>query len=636
MRIHTPQDLDACRESARKKYLVEVPKILVGMATCGLAVGSKKIYEALQKKIKQMNLDIRLAGTGCIGACFLEPVVDAIVPGFPRITYGRVREEDAPRLLEAIVNKKVFPDRAIFRLDKESFLLDNNEMNYFEGPLPSDAEKVLKFSKFPFFHGQMRIAMRNCGYIDPTSIDEYISKGGYSAAARALTEMEPEQIIDEIKASGLRGRGGGGFPTGRKWESCRKAHGHPKYVVCNADEGDPGAYMDRSIIEGDPHSVIEGMLIGSFAIGANEGYIYVREEYPLAVKRLREALKQAEEYGFLGADIFGSGHSLKIKINRGAGAFVCGESTALMASIEGRVGEPRAKYIHTVESGLWGRPTCLNNVETWNNVPVIIIRGAEWFSGIGTEHSKGTKVFSVVGKINHVGLVEIPMGITLRNIIYDIGGGIPENAAFKAVQTGGPSGGCIPAQYLDSPVDFESLTSLGSMMGSGGMIIMDEKTCMVDVAKYFISFLREESCGKCVPCREGIVQMLSILTAICEGRAAQSDLALLKELAQLMTDASLCALGSTAANPVLSTMKYFWDEYKAHIEDKRCPARVCRALIQYSILADKCTGCTACATACPPKAATGEKKTPHEIDQSKCIKCGICFDVCKFGAIEFK
>lgn len=636
MRICTSKDLDAFRESVKKKYIIETPKILVGMATCGLAIGSKKIYEAIQKETKRLNLDIRLVGTGCVGACFLEPIVDVIVPGFPRITYGCVCEEDVSCLLEAVVNKKVFLDRVICRLDKEPFLLDNSEKSYFEGPLPSGAESVLKFSDFPFFRGQMRIAMRNCGYIDPTSIDEYISKDGYSAAAKALTEMKPEQIIDEIKASGLRGRGGGGFPTGRKWESCRKAHGHPKYVVCNADEGDPGAYMDRSIIEGDPHSVIEGMLIGSFAIGANEGYIYIREEYPLAVKRLREALKQAEEYGFLGANVFGSDHSLKIKINRGAGAFVCGESTALMASIEGRVGEPRAKYIHTVESGLWGRPTCLNNVETWNNVPVIIIRGAKWFSEIGTENSKGTKVFSVVGKINRVGLVEIPMGVTLRNIIYDIGGGVPENANFKAVQTGGPSGGCIPAQHLDSPVDFESLSSLGSMMGSGGMIVMDEKTCMVDVAKYFLSFLREESCGKCVPCREGIAQMLNILTGICEGRGAPSDLALLKELAQLMADASLCALGSSAANPVLSTMKYFEHEYKAHIEGKRCPAGVCKALVRYSILVDKCTGCTACTTACPSKAITGIKKKIHEIDQLKCIKCGICFDVCKFNAMEFK
>ena len=636
MKISTPEKLAEIRSSAREELLNGKPRVLVGMATCGLATGAQNVFDALLKEVKKRKIDIKVTGTGCIGACFMEPLVDVVMPGQSRITYSKVRPDDVSALMDAIVNGNVYEDRAVGRIDAEPFLLDDTSKNYGNGSLAPQIKKVPLYSDIPFFSKQMHIAMRNCGYIDPLSMNEYIAKGGYSAAAKALKEMSPEQIIEEIKLSGLRGRGGGGFPTGRKWETCRKTHGESKYVICNADEGDPGAYMDRSIIEGDPHSVIEGMLIGSFAIGANEGYIYIREEYPLAVKRFREALKQAEECGFLGTDIFGSGHSLKIKINRGAGAFVCGESTALMASIEGRVGEPRAKYIHTVESGLWGRPTCLNNVETWNNVPVIIARGSKWFSGIGTEGSKGTKVFSVVGKINRVGLVEIPMGITLRNIIYDIGGGIPENADFKAVQTGGPSGGCIPAQCLDSPVDFESLTALGSMMGSGGMIVMDEKTCMVDVAKYFLSFLREESCGKCVPCREGIAQMLSILTAICEGRGAQSDLALLKELAQLMKDTSLCALGSTAANPVLSTMKYFLDEYKAHIDDKHCPARVCRALIRYSILADKCTGCTACATACPSKAVTGKKKTPHEIDQSKCIKCGICLDACKFDAIEFK
>jgi NADH:ubiquinone oxidoreductase subunit F (NADH-binding)/NAD-dependent dihydropyrimidine dehydrogenase PreA subunit len=499
--------------------------------------------------------------------------------------------------------------------------------------LPADVKKVPLYSKLPFFRHQMHIAMRNCGFIDPGSIDDYIAKGGYSAAAHALNEMEPERIIEEIKSAGLRGRGGGGFLTGRKWESCRKAPGEPKYVICNADEGDPGAYMDRSIIEGDPHSIIEGMIIGSYALGSHEGFIYVREEYPLAVQRMKLALKQAEEYGFLGKNILGSGHDFTIRINRGAGAFVCGESTALMASLEGRVGEPRAKYIHTVESGLWGKPSCLNNVETWNNVPVIIARGAQWYAGIGTGNSKGTKVFALVGKVKNVGLIEVPMGLTLRQVIEEIGGGVPEGATFKAVQTGGPSGGCIPEKLLDLPVDFDELTKVGSMMGSGGMIVMDDRTCMVDVARYFLAFLKDESCGKCIPCREGTAQMYEILNRICEGNGKPGDIELLRDLATVMTDGSLCALGTSAANPVLTTLEYFADEYEAHIRDKKCPANVCRALISYAVIADNCTGCAACAAICPVGAATGTRKQPHEIDQEICIKCGLCEDACKFNAI---
>jgi NADH:ubiquinone oxidoreductase subunit F (NADH-binding)/NAD-dependent dihydropyrimidine dehydrogenase PreA subunit len=469
--------------------------------------------------------------------------------------------------------------------------------------------------------------------------------------------MGPEELIEEIRRSGLRGRGGGGFPAGRKWASCREAPGEPKYVICNADEGDPGAFMDRAILEGNPHSVIEGMIIGAYAIGSNEGYVYVRNEYPLAVENLAIAMQQARAQGLLGDDLFGTGFSFDIQINRGGGAFVCGESSALMASIEGKVGEPRAKYIHTVERGLHDRPTNLNNVETWANVPVIIEKGADWFASIGTEGSKGTKVFSLVGNISNTGLIEVPMGITLREVMFDIGGGVPGGKHFKAVQTGGPSGGTIivdtsgaarpaeerdehergpmmvPESLIDLPVDFDSLTEAGSMMGSGGMIVMDEDTCMVDVARYFLNFLREESCGKCNPCREGIRNMLSVLEDICEGRGHEGDVELLQEMSETIQETSLCALGGTAPNPVLSTIRYFRDEYETHIRDKRCPAAVCTALIEYSIDPEKCTGCGACLKQCPEQCITGESKQPHVIDQSRCIKCNTCADVCRFDAI---
>ena len=446
--------------------------------------------------------------------------------------------------------------------------------------------------------------------------------------------MAPEDVIGRIKISGLRGRGGGGFPTGQKWESTRTAEGDIKYVICNADEGDPGAYMDRSILEGNPHSVLEGMIIGAYAIGSNEGYVYVRNEYPLAVANISTAIEQAREYGLLGGNILGSDFSFDVRINRGGGAFVCGESTALMASLEGKPGEPRAKYIHTSEKGLWDRPSNLNNVETWANVPLIINNGSEWYSSIGTEASKGTKVFSLVGKINNTGLVEVPMGTTLREMIYDIGGGIPEGKAFKAVQTGGPSGGCIPESLIDMPVDYERLTGAGSMMGSGGMIVMDEDTCMVDLARYYINFLQEESCGKCVPCREGLFRMGEILTNITEGRGRMDDLLLIEDLSEMLRDASLCGLGTTAANPVMSTMKYFRNEYVAHIRDRRCPAGVCRELITYSIDQDSCTGCGMCKKNCPSDAISGGKKQPHSLDAGKCIKCGVCYDVCRFDAVR--
>jgi NADH:ubiquinone oxidoreductase subunit F (NADH-binding)/ferredoxin len=482
----------------------------------------------------------------------------------------------------------------------------------------------------------MRLVLRNNGKIVPTDIDDYIARGGYAGLAKALTEMEPDRIIDEVEKAGLRGRGGGGFVAGRKWRTTKKAPGATRYIVCNGDEGDPGAFMDRSIMEADPHSVIEGMVIGAFAIGAPKGYIYVRMEYPLAVKNLGRAIKDAKEYGLLGDNILGSGFSFDVEINRGGGAFVCGESSALMQSIMGKAGEPQAKYIHTSEKGLWDMPTNLNNVETWANVPLIVTRGADWFKGIGTQNSKGTKVFSLVGNVKNVGLVEVPMGLTLREIIYDIGGGIRGDNKFKAVQTGGPSGGCIPASYLDTPVDFDELTKLGSMMGSGGMIVMDEGNCMVDVARYFINFLVDESCGKCTPCREGLPQYLAILTRITEGNGKEGDIELLEEIGQGMMLGSLCGLGSSAPNPVMSTIRYFRDEYEAHIRDKKCPACVCAKLITLFIDKETCIACGKCKKVCPVECIAGEKKVPHVIDESICIRCRACFEICPVDAVKIR
>ena len=633
MKIKTREDLDALKRQGLESLYPDNPKITVGMATCGIATGARKVFDALSEEVEKKKLDLVVARTGCVGFCQKEPLVDILSPGRERIYYKEMTPENALKLLDGAEIAQARDNWALFRMEGEDNLIEDKKISYTDSHARKGNNKIPLYEELPFFEKQVKVALRNCGFIDSERIEEYIAKGGYYALLKVLTELEPEEIIEEVKRSGLRGRGGGGFPTGVKWASCRHTKGEPKYVICNADEGDPGAYMDRSILEGDPHSIIEGMIIGAFAIGSHEGFIYVRNEYPLAIEKLKIALTQAEEYGLLGEDILGTGFGFNIKVNRGGGAFVCGESTALMASLEGKVGEPRAKYIHTVEKGLWERPSNLNNVETWANVPAIIARGADWFSSIGTEKSKGAKVFSVVGNINNTGLVEVPMGVSLREIIYDIGGGIPGDKLFKAVQTGGPSGGCIPEELIDLSVDFDELTEAGSMMGSGGMIVMDENTCMVDVAKYFVDFLQEESCGKCVPCREGIKRMHEILADITKGKGKEGDIELLEDIGFILKEGALCALGSTAANPVLSTIRYFRGEYDTHIRGKRCPAGVCRELVTYSISPEKCTGCGRCVKACPFEAIVGEKKQPHTLDVEKCIKCDSCFEVCKFDAV---
>ena len=549
--------------------------------------------------------------TGCRGLCERGPIVTIQPQG---IFYQRVQEKDVPLILSETVEKGKILDHLLY----EDMITKR---------------KVTSEKDIPFYKAQNRLVLGNNGQIEPTKIEDYIGIGGYQALSKALFEMKPEQIINEVKASGLRGRGGAGFPTGKKWEDCRNTSGDIKYIICNCDEGDPGAYMDRSLLEGNPHSVIEGMIIGAYAIGGSHGYIYVRHEYPLACKNAEIAITQARKAGLLGKNILGSGFDFDLEIAKGGGAFVCGESTALIASIEGRIGEPRSKQIHLVEQGLWGKPTNLNNVETWANVPLIINKGSQWFSSIGTDTSKGTKIFSLVGKVKNTGLVEVPMGITLQKIIFDIGGGQQDGRKIKAVQTGGPSGGCIPASLFDLPVDFDSLTKAGSMMGSGGMIVMDEGTCMVDVAKYFVHFLQEESCGKCLPCREGLKRMGQILDSITEGKGDEESLSLLEELAEVVADTSLCGLGKTAPNPVLSALRYFRPEFEAHIHQKRCPAAVCTPLIQYSISETDCTGCGACTKVCPTQAIKGEKKQSHLILAEICSKCGSCKDVCKANAV---
>ncbi len=589
--------------NAKKKDKIVIS---VCTGTGGVAAGAYNVIAAFEEALAREGLSARFESrchkVGCRGFCAKDVLVDVSVNGKAE-TYQKV----TPKRAEEIVESHIAGGEPV--------------------------KKWLVKKDYHQFHDkQLKLVLANCGKIDPESIEEYMEAGGYKSAPKAL-KLDPDKIIEIIKKSGLRGRGGGGFPTGIKWESCRRAKGTPKYVLCNADEGDPGAFMDRSIVEGNPHSVIEGMIIGAWAIGSNEGYVYIRAEYPLAVDRLRIALDQARERNFLGENIFGTDFSFDIKIVLGAGAFVCGESTALMTSIEDKPGEPRPKYVHTTDKGLWGKPSNLNNVETWANVPLIIEKGADWYASIGSENSKGTKIFSLVGKINNTGLVEVPMGIPLRDIIYDIGGGIPKNKEFKAVQTGGPSGGCLPASHLDMPVDYDNLSAAGSMMGSGGMIVLDEDTCMVDMARYFLEFCKDEGCGQCTPCREGVAQMVKMLTEITEGKGTAEHIDLLEEMAAMIKDSSLCALGTSAPNPVLSTLKYFREEYEAHIIQKKCPAGVCKALTTFVIDEEKCTGCTLCARNCPAGAIYGEKKEPHFIDQDKCVKCRVCYENCKFGAV---
>jgi NADH-quinone oxidoreductase subunit F len=616
--LGNPAQLSAYREELQADYDPHQPYIAVCGGTGCLALGSADVRRAFEEIISKngLRIKVRMKFTGCHGFCEKGPLV-VIHP--QETLYVSVKAKDVPQIIEKTIAKNETIESLLYRD-------------------PVTKKRIAKESEVPFYKHQKRLVFGMNGMIDPTSIDDYIRIGGYSALAKSLFEMEPEHVIAEVKKAGLRGRGGGGFPAGRKWETCRTSHGDIRYVILNGDEGDPGAYMDRSLLEGNPHSVLEGAIIAAYAIAYGvspaEGYIYVRHEYPLAVKHFTAAVQKAREYGLLGKNILGkAGFSFDIQINQGGGAFVCGESSALMASLEGKPGEPRAKYIHTVHKGLRNQPSNLNNVETYANVPLIVGNGADWYTSMGTEGSKGTKIFSLVGKINNTGLVEVPMGISLRQIVHDIGGGIRGKRKFKAIQTGGPSGGCVPESMLDLPVDFDELTKAGSMMGSGGLIVMDSDTCMVDVARYFLNFLKEESCGKCIPCREGIKHVLKILNRICDGNGKDGDLERLQELGSAIHDASLCALGGTAANPLLTTMKYFHDEYVAHIREKRCPAGVCRPMVTYSIDAEKCTGCLLCAKQCPQSGITGERKKAHRIDHESCIKCGLCYEVCKYDAV---
>ena len=589
--------------------------VLVCGGTGCTSSNSEQIIEKLQEEIKAQGLEkeVNVIRTGCFGLCALGPIMVVYPEG---AFYSRVTVEDVPE----IVSEHLLKGRIVKRLLYQETVVDDNTTK--------------SLNETTFYAKQMRIALRNCGVINPENIDEYIAQDGYAALGKVLTEMTPQEVIDLVLASGLRGRGGAGFPTGRKWQFAANSKAEQKYACCNADEGDPGAFMDRSVLEGDPHSVLEAMAIAGYAIGANQGYIYIRAEYPIAVKRLQIAIEQAREYGLLGKNIFDSGFDFDIDIRLGAGAFVCGEETALMTSIEGKRGEPRVRPPFPAVKGLFGVPTVLNNVETYANIPQIILKGADWFRSIGTEKSPGTKVFALGGKITNTGLVEVPMGTTLREVVEEIGGGVPGGHTFKAAQTGGPSGGCIPAELIDTPIDYDSLTAIGSMMGSGGLIVMDEDNCMVDIAKFFLEFCVDESCGKCVPCRVGTKRLYDLLCKITAGDGTLEDLDTIEELCYHLKSSALCALGQSAPNPVLSTLKYFRDEYVAHVVEKRCPAGVCRNLLRYEIDPVKCRGCTLCARNCPVNAITGAVKAPHIIDQNKCIKCGLCQSNCRFDAVS--
>jgi NADH-quinone oxidoreductase subunit F len=583
--------------------------VTIGLSSCGIAAGAAGVMRAFEREIAERGLSVRLRRTGCVGMCYNEPIVDVETKALGKLTYGAVTADAVPRIIEEHIEKGAPVEEWLVRAEGRD--------------LPDDA----------YYARQVRLVLRNAGVIDPESIGDYVEAGGYEALRKVLTSMTGEDVVREITESGLRGRGGAGFPTGVKWGLCRKQPAEPKYMIVNADEGDPGAFMDRSILEGDPHSVLEGLSIGAYAIGASEGYVYVRAEYPLAVRRLKIAIADARERGFLGRDILGSGFSFDVRVKEGAGAFVCGEETALIASIEGNRGMPRLRPPYPAVSGLWGRPTNNNNVETYANVPWIILNGAKAYAAYGTETSKGTKVFALAGKIVRGGLVEVPMGISLRDVIFEVGGGIPGGRRFKAVQLGGPSGGCVPDEHIDIEVDYESVTRTGAIMGSGGMVVMDDTTCMIDIARFFLRFTQDESCGKCTFCRVGTKRMLEILERICAGEGREGDIELLEDLGSKIASSSLCGLGQSAPNPVLTTIRYFRDEYEAHIYEKRCPALACRALITFEIDPEKCTGCTLCARKCSVNAIAGEKKEVHVIDQDLCTKCGACRDACKFDAV---
>ncbi len=607
-RLKSIKGLERLRSEIESKRDPMKPLVAICAGTGCISLGARLVVSSFQKEVNIRGLEneIEIKETGCPGFCEKGTLVVVYPKG---IYYLGVQPDDVPEIVEETILKGRLVDRLLYTD-------------------PKTGEKATLESDIPFYKHQMRHLIKDNIKINPKNIDDYIALGGYRALARALSEMTPEEVIGEIKKANLRGRGGGGFPTGRKWESTRLAPGQPKYVIVNCDEGDPGAFMDRALMEGNPHSVLEGLIIAAYAVGSHRGFIYVRMEYPLAVESAKFALQQAREKGLLGKDILGTGFDFDVSMHKGAGAFVSGESTALMNALEGKVGEPRPKYVHTSESGVWNRPSILNNVETFANVPLIISRGALWFNSIGTEGSKGTKIFSLVGKVNNTGLVEVPMGMTLADIIYKIGGGIPGDKKLKGVQTGGPSGGIIPTQYLETPVDFDELTRLGSMMGSGSIIVIDEDTCAVDLARYFVDFLCDESCGKCLPCREGLKRMREILDGIVSGKGREEDLEILQDIASLMKTASLCALGRTAVNPVLSTIRYFRDEYEAHIVEKRCPSLSCKALVSYFVEPEICIGCNLCQKNCPQGAITGDKDGISFIDQSKCTRCGICFEVC--------
>lgn len=594
-----------------------VPHILIGTATCGKVSGAMSVLDGINNTLEKLQIKATVTRVGCFGMCYAEPTMDIVLSGQPRISYGFMTPKKAGQLIEDyIVNGNPRPDLALCTIGK------------------GNVKGIPSLEDMPMFKGQKRIALRNCGYINPLRIGHYIARGGYSALYRVLTGLTPQQVIDEIKESGLRGLGGAGFPTGIKWQYCYDASSNCKYVICNADEGDPGAFMDRSILEGDPHSVIEGLILAAYGVGATHGYIYVRAEYPLAVSTVKHAVKQARDMGLLGYNIMGTDFDFDIQIKEGAGAFVCGEETALIASIEGKRGMPRTRPPFPASAGLWGKPTNINNVKTLAMVSYILAGNAADYAAVGTAVSKGTSVFALAGNVNHMGLIEVPMGITLRDAVFGIGGGIPDNKNLKAVQIGGPSGGCLPAALLDTRLDYESLLHSGAIMGSGGMVVMNEATCMVDIARYFLSFIQSESCGKCTPCRLGTHQMLNILERITQGNGKQNDIPLLEELAGHIKSSSLCALGRTAPNPVLTTLKYFLDEYEAHIHHKKCPAGVCKALISYSIVTERCNGCRLCVNKCPTQAISFvAKKTPVIIDQDRCNRCGICRDTCKLDAV---